>query len=49
LSAAKAEKKKFIYKDVSARMCTQCHTPTMTPAFNYDEMMKKGVHPKKAA
>ena len=47
LTAPKAEKKKFTYKDVSARMCTQCHTPAMSPTFNYDEMMKKGVHPKK--
>jgi len=49
LTAPKADKKKFIYKDVSAKMCTQCHTPAMTPDFNYDVMMKKGVHPKKAA
>jgi len=49
LTAPKAEKKMFTYKNVSARMCTQCHTPTMTPEFKYDEMMKKGVHPKTAA
>ncbi len=47
LIAPKAEKKQFIYKDVSARMCTQCHTPATSPGFKYDEMVKKGVHPKK--
>jgi hypothetical protein len=49
LTAPKAEKKQFTCKNVSAKMCTQCHTPTMTPDFNYDDMMKKGVHPKTAA
>jgi len=49
LTAAKADKKKFTYKNVSAKMCTQCHTPAMSPEFKYDEMMKKGVHPKKTA
>jgi hypothetical protein len=46
--ASKAEKTKFIYKIVSAKMCTECHTPTMTPKFKYNEMVKSGVHPKKA-
>lgn len=48
LTAPKADKKKFIAKDVSAKMCTQCHTSAMTPDFKYDEMLMKGVHPKKA-
>lgn len=48
VAAPKAEKTKFIYKIVSAKMCTECHTPTMTPGFNYAEMVKKGVHPTKA-
>ena len=48
VTAPKAEKTKFIYKIVSAKMCTECHTPTMTPEFKYAEMVKSGVHPKKA-
>jgi len=48
VAAPKAEKKKSIQKNVGVKMCTQCHTPTMTPQFSYDEMVKKGVHPKKA-
>jgi len=48
VTAPKAEKKNFTYKNVSAKMCTQCHTATMTPEFKYDEMVKTGVHPKKA-
>lgn len=47
LTAPKAEKKKFINKAVSAKMCTQCHIPALSPEFKYDEMMKKGVHPNK--
>jgi len=43
-----AEKKKFISRAVSANMCKQCHTPAMTPNFNYEEFVKKGVHPIKA-
>jgi hypothetical protein len=49
VTAPKADKKKFICKDVSAKMCTQCHVPALSPDFKYDEMMKKGVHPKKAS
>jgi len=48
VTAPKAEKTKFTYKIVSAKMCTECHTPTMTPEFKYAEMVKRGVHPKKA-
>ena len=48
VTAPKAEKTKFIYKIVSAKMCTECHTPTMSPEFKYAEMVKRGVHPKKA-
>jgi len=47
VTAPKAEKTKSIYRTVSEKMCVECHTPTMTPAFKYAEMVKRGVHPKK--
>ncbi|MEK7331444.1 MAG: cytochrome c family protein [Candidatus Eisenbacteria bacterium] len=47
VSAPMAEKKKFTYK-ATANMCTQCHTPAMSPKFDF-EVAKKGVHAVAAA
>lgn len=43
-SAPMAEKKKLINTKVTANMCMQCHTPTTSPKFNFEEFVKK-VHP----
>jgi len=43
-SAPMAEKKKFINRMVSAKLCTQCHTPALSPNFKYEEYVKRGVH-----
>lgn len=43
-AAPMAEKKKFINHAVTANMCTQCHTPTISPKFDFATMSKK-VHP----
>ena len=48
VSAPKAEKKKFTSKTVPAKLCLQCHTPAVSPEFNYEEMLQKGAHPKTA-
>lgn len=42
--APMAEKKKTISKVVAADACMKCHTPVMSPTFNYDERKGK-VHP----
>jgi hypothetical protein len=44
VTASMADKKKFINANVTANMCTQCHTATMSPDFKFEEMAKK-VHP----
>ena len=44
VSAPMAEKKKFINRAVTANLCTQCHTAATSPAFKFDEYVKKGVH-----
>ena len=49
ISAKMAEKKNFINRNVTAAMCTQCHTAEMSPAFNFDEYKAKGLHVMKAA
>ena len=42
---AKAEdRKKMINRAVTAKLCTQCHTPEMSPKFKFDEYKKLGVH-----
>jgi mono/diheme cytochrome c family protein len=46
--APAADKKKFINRAVSAKLCTQCHTPETSPDFKFDEMKLK-VHPIAAA
>lgn len=48
-TAPAAEKKKFIAGAVSEAMCRSCHTPEMSPKFNYEEYKKKGVHTVPAA
>jgi hypothetical protein len=49
MTAPMAEKKKFISRTVSAKMCEQCHNATMSPEFKYEEFVTKGVHPIKKA
>ena len=44
VTAPMADKKKFINRAVTANMCTQCHTPAVTPTFDFAVMSKK-VHP----
>ena len=46
--APMAEKKKLINRRVTANMCMQCHTPVMSPKFNFEEYKKRGVHLLKA-
>ena len=48
LSAPMADKKKFIHTKVSSKTCVQCHTPVMSPTFDFEEWSKRGVHPIKA-
>jgi Cytochrome c554 and c-prime len=43
-AAPMAEKKKFINHAVTANMCQQCHTATISPKFDFATMSKK-VHP----
>ena len=49
VAAPMADKKKTINKAVTAKMCTQCHTPEMSPKFDFDEYKAKGVHKVAAA
>jgi hypothetical protein len=44
VTASMADKKKFINVAVNEAMCKQCHTPEMSPKFNFEEYKKKGVH-----
>jgi len=44
VAAAMADKKKTINGNVTEAMCKQCHTPEMSPKFNFEEYKKKGVH-----
>ena len=44
VAADKAVKKKFINGHITEVMCIQCHTPTMSPKFNFAEYKEKGVH-----
>ena len=34
---------------VSEKFCRQCHTPTMSPKFDFAVYQAKGLHAKKAA
>lgn len=47
--APKEQKAAMINGHPTAAMCTQCHTPEMSPKFNFDEYAKTGLHDKKAA
>jgi hypothetical protein len=49
VAAEKAVKKTFINGHVSEAMCRQCHTPAMSPNFNFAEYKAKGLHAAKAA
>ena len=49
VAAPMADKKKFTNKSVTAKMCTQCHTPVASPAFKFEEYVKRGVHAVPAA
>lgn len=42
-------KKKFIQRNPGAKLCMQCHTPVMTPKFDYDDFKKRGTHAIPAA
>jgi mono/diheme cytochrome c family protein len=44
VTAAAADKKKFINRAVSASLCTQCHTAATSPGFKFVEWKTK-VHP----
>ena len=48
-AAPMAEKKKFSNKAVTANLCMQCHTSVTSPAFKFDEYVKRGVHMVSAA
>lgn len=48
VSAVKADKKGSINGAVTEKMCTHCHTSTMSPKFNFEEYKKLGVHAVKA-
>lgn len=48
VAAEKAVKKTFINGKVSEKFCRSCHTPTMSPKFDFAEYSKKGLHEKKA-
>ena len=41
------EKKTVIRRAVSAKLCTQCHTPQTHPDFKFEDMVMKGAHPRK--
>jgi hypothetical protein len=48
VSAPLADKKKTIHGAVSEKTCVQCHTPVITPTFDFAEMKKTGTHLMKA-
>jgi Cytochrome c554 and c-prime len=51
MKAAKADKKSTINAQVTENMCRSCHVPAMSPKFEFEAWVAKGVHvvPKKAA
>jgi hypothetical protein len=49
VAAPKAERKRFISRNVGAKMCAQCHTADMSPKFVFEEYKKHGVHVVEAA
>jgi predicted CXXCH cytochrome family protein len=44
VSAATADKKKFINRGAGAMLCAGCHTAAMSPAFKFEEYKAKIVH-----
>ena len=44
VAAPLAEKKKTITRAITANLCTQCHTPQLSPKFNFEEYAKR-IHP----
>ena len=44
MKAAKADKKTSINGNVTEVMCKGCHTPEMSPDFDYAEYSKTGIH-----
>lgn len=49
VAAAKAAKKSAINGKVSEKFCRECHTPAMSPKFEFAVYSAKGLHAKKAA
>jgi hypothetical protein len=49
VAAAKEVKKTMINGKVSEKFCRSCHTPTMSPKFDFATYSAKGLHAKKAA
>jgi hypothetical protein len=47
MKAAKAEKKATINDNVTEVMCKGCHTPVMSPDFDFAEYSKTGIHTTK--
>lgn len=47
VAAAKEVKKTFINGKVSESFCRSCHTPTMSPKFEFAAYATKGLHAKK--
>jgi hypothetical protein len=48
VAAAKEAKKSVINGKVGENFCRQCHTPTMSPKFDFVAYSAKGLHAKKA-
>lgn len=49
VAAAKEAKKAAINGQVGEKYCRQCHTPEMSPKFEFAAYQAKGVHAKKTA
>lgn len=49
VAAAKEVKKTMINGQVGEKLCRSCHTPTMSPKFDFAAYSAKGLHAKKAA
>jgi hypothetical protein len=44
IAAPLADKKKFISREVPEKLCVQCHTPAMSPKWDFADYKKRGVH-----
>lgn len=49
VAAAKEAKKAAINGKIGENFCRSCHTPEMSPKFDYATYVTKGMHAKKAA